>query len=436
MPKIEMNININRRQVLQYGLAGGVGAGLVAKQISVPLVMSDSGPGVYGELQAADANGLRLPLGFSSRVVATTGQPVGDSGFLWHSAPDGGATFPSADGGWIYISNSERSSARGGVGAIRFAANGEIMDAYSILSGTTYNCAGGPTPWGTWLSCEETSNGLVYECDPLVPNSQGIARPHLGRFTHEAAAVDPVHQHIYLTEDRGNGLLYRFVPSSYPNLDAGELHAAEILDPLGEGPIQLGQIRGLHWHVVPDPMRLGSVSTRNQVSQATAFNGGEGCWYEGGLVYFATKGDDKVWKIDTVKNEISIVYDAASFTNPVLTGIDNVFVVPTGDVFVAEDTGDMQIVALTSAGGVIPIVQLEGVSGSEICGPALSPDGTRLYFSSQRNPGQTFEVTGPWLRIPLRPTSHVPTLGLFVAGFLGTVVAAYGGIRARLKSTT
>ena len=114
-----------------------------------------------------------------------------------------------------------------------------------------------------------------------------------------------------------------------------------------------------------------------------------------------------------------------------LTGIDNVFVSPTGDVFVAEDTGDMQIVALTTAGDIVPIVQVVGVTGSEICGPALSPDGSRLYFSSQRNPGETFEVTGPWLGSNAQHAAQLPVFGVIASGLLTTMIAAYGGLKTR-----
>ena len=430
------NKPINRRQALKRSFCGGIGVGLVANQFAVPLVIADNAAGVdYGTLQPADANGIKLPAGFTSRVVATTGLAVGNSDYVWHGSPDGGACFPTDGNGWVYVSNAELSGTSGGVGAIRFASDGSIVDAYPILSGTTYNCAGGPTPWNTWLSCEETSSGQVYECDPFTPDSQGVVKPQLGTFKHEAAAIDPVNQHVYLTEDQSNGLLYRFVCDNYPSLDTGVLQAAEILDPNGDGPIVIGQTRQLAWHQVPDPTYTGSVATRDQVPPATRFDGGEGCWYEAGLVHFSTKGDDRVWKIDIAKNEISIVYDAGTLTNPILTGIDNVFVSPTGDVFVAEDTGDMQIVALTTTGGVVPIVQVTGVSGSEICGPALSPDGSRLYFSSQRNPGQTFEVSGPWLGHAGMSTSQLPTLGMIGSGLLTSMIAAYGGLKARRRGT-
>ena len=367
-----------------------------------------------------------LPAGFSSRVVAVTGTTVPSTSYVWHDDPDGGATFPAGptrNSGWVYVSNSEVDSAGGGVGVLRFDADGVIVDAYSILSGTSRNCAGGPTPWGTWLSCEETSTGQVWECDPLSPGSQGVVRPAMGTFRHEAAAVDPVHQQVFLTEDRSDGLLYRFRPAAYPDLSSGVLEAAEIL---GAGSIQPGQTRSLAWLVVPDPTASGGTATRDQVPAATAFDGGEGCWYENGLVYFTTKGDDRVWRIDTALDEITIVYDAATSSNPVLTGVDNVYVSPCGDVYVAEDGGDLQIVGISPSGAVQPVVQLVGTSGTEITGPALSPDGRRLYFSSQRNPGRTYEVSGPWLGL-----QAVPFAGGLGHALTAAAVATAGAVILR-----
>ena len=387
-----------------------------------------------GPLQAADANGLMLPAGFTSRVVATTGLAVGATSHIWHSDPDGGATF-AKPGGWIYVSNSERAGGLGGVGAIEFGTNGAITSAYSILSGTTRNCAGGPTPWGTWLSCEETSIGRVWECDPFTPGSAGVVRPALGTFNHEAAAVAHGAQLVFLTEDSPDGLLYRFTSASYPSLVAGTLEAAQILDPNGQGPIAPGQVRPLAWHAVPNPNPVGSqTATRYQVPSATRFNGGEGCWYRGALVSFSTKGDDRVWQLDPVANTIRILYDFATAANPVLSGVDNVYTTPCGDVLVAEDPGDLEIVALTPDGLALPMVRLVGVAGTEITGPALSPDGSRLYFSSQRNPGKTFEVSGPFVS-----TAPVPSLGggwpIVLLGALGAAaLRALSGARARIPA--
>lgn len=372
---------------------------------ALPSPSRAAGADDFGPLLAPDANGLRLPKGFRSRIVAQTGQPILASGptpaYVWHGDPDGGATFAAPDGGWVYVSNSEASTAGGGgVGAIRFDANGRIVDAYRVLSGTTRNCAGGRTPWKTWLSCEETPTGRVFECDPFARNSQGTARPALGVFQHEAVAVDPVGHRLYLTEDQTNGLLYRFTPTAWPDLSAGRLEAAQILDPNGLGAIAPGQTRPLAWHVVPDPQAMQS-ATRTQVPLATRFNGGEGIDYGGvagsEAIWFTTKGDDRVWRLDPTTDRISIHYAHSASPTAPLSGVDNVLVTPTGDVYVAEDGGDLQIVALTASGLVVPILQVVGAPASEITGPALSPDGRRLYFSSQRQPGTTYEVEGPFL---------------------------------------
>ena len=398
-----MSSFVTRRKVLRAGalaITAGVGA------LSKSNVARASVEG-FGPLLPADENGLRLPEGFSSRIVAQSGSEVGTTGHVWHAAPDGGATFATGDGGWLYVSNAEGFPGSSGVGVIRFASDGSIADAYSILTGTWRNCAGGTTPWGTWLSCEEISAGRVYECDPYSPGSQGIVRPALGVFNHEAAVVDPIGGHVYLSEDRSNGLLYRFTPNSYPDLSSGILEAAEILDPLGQGSIAPGEVRPLDWHQVPDPSGASS-STRHQVPAATSFNGGEGLWYEGGSVILGTKGDNRVWRIDLGRQEIEIVYDFATAPSAPLTGVDNVLATSAGDIFVAEDGGDMQIVAITPSGEVNPFIEISGVSGSEVTGPALSPDGTRMYFSSQRNPGTTYEVAGDFLG-----ATPVPFLGLW-----------------------
>lgn len=390
----DLHFNSGRRRLLELG-AASLGSLMIA-----PFLFPVSGQAApnrlaaIGPLQTPDTNGVRLPTGFASRIIARSGDDL--FGYRWHAAPDGGATFASQNGGWIYVSNSEMKNKTGGAGALHFDHAGRLIDAYPILTHTTLNCAGGATPWQTWLSCEETKRGHVWECDPFGARP-AVIRAALGRFKHEAVAIDTDSMQLYLTEDEPDGCLYRYTANKFdatgtPALDDGYLEVMQT--PAGSH----GHGEEIHWQRLPDPAATLQ-ATRKQVAQAMHFNGGEGVWYQDGVVYFTTKGDNRVWAYHTKHRQLDILYDAARHASPVLTGVDNLTANKTGELLVAEDGGNMQIVIL-SGDTIKPLLQIVGQKRSEITGPTFSPDGSRLYFSSQRGTtgrpeaGITYEITG------------------------------------------
>ncbi len=467
-------MTISRRQMMQLMFLGGGGAALAAcgggSSGSAPAGGGDEGPrdpgtgepvptpepppvarelplkagplANIGPLVDSGVDGVLIPAGFSLRLVATAyRQPVSNAfGFLWHPLPDGGAVFPVGDGGWVYVSNSEFLP--GGVGALRFGADGEMLDAYPILRNTRINCAGGATPWGTWLSCEEVVDGKVYECDPLGTPRQAQSHPALGVFKHEAAAVDMHSGSVFMTEDEGDGRLYRFVSAGRVSainggdgldLDNGRLQVLEV-DGFENGAYMedLEAAREIHrvrWVDVQSPERPQS-RVREDIQNSTGagapgtrFKGGEGIWiqfwpegerdtvsgYEHPLravVFFACKGDNRVYALDVDNDLIEVVFDNAQLEASGETGfddVDNLVVSPAGDVVVAEDGDAMRLMVMVPNQPAKILLQIPG-GGSELTGPAFTPDGSRLYFSSQRAPsgftgllplGRTYELTVP-----------------------------------------
>ncbi len=377
-----MNRFNSRRQFLQYAMLGLSGMAIPS------LVKADKHKTIILNKETwLDKNfNIEIPKGSVIRQVAQSNLPViGGNKFVWHSAPDGGACFATEDNGWIYVSNSEIKNKKGGVGAIRFNNEGEIVDAYSILNNTSRNCAGGKTPWDTWLSCEESGDhGQVYECDPTGEKA-AIVRPAMGSFNHEAAAVDPDSGYVYLTEDTRDGCFYRFKPHNKYDLSVGILEVA------------VPNKNVLSWKKIDDPLAQ-TKPTRYQIMDAARFKGGEGIVYHNKQVFFTTKIDNVVWSYHTQTYLISKVYDASDYQLPLLTGVDNIEVSQSGELLVAEDGGNMQIIALDHNYDPHVLVDIKGQDRSEITGPAFSPDGKRLYFSSQRGKtgksedGITYEV--------------------------------------------
>jgi uncharacterized protein len=349
----------------------------------------------YGRRGPANEHGLRLPKGFRSRLIARGGQPVEGTGYRWHQASDGMACFPADDGGWILVSNSEHFE--GGASAVRFTRDGDVADAYRVLDGTTQNCSGGGTPWGTWLSCEEVEGGLVWECDPSG-RRRARSRPAMGTFKHEAAAVDPNGRRVYLTEDLMDGGLYRFTPARWRDLTNGLLEIATV-----------GSTGSVTWAPVPDPAAR-QIATREQVKGSTAFKRAEGIWHDDGVVYVATTGDHRVHAYDIAGERIEVVYDGLGSGATPLLRVDQLTANRAGEVFVCEDiaTEEIDIGLIDRAGRVAKFLSATGPdhAGSELTGATFDPSGRRMYFASQRafgsgttiGPGAIYEVTGPFRR--------------------------------------
>ncbi|HYH58770.1 MAG TPA: alkaline phosphatase PhoX [Thermoleophilaceae bacterium] len=433
----DTSFSLRRRHFLATGIGGAAVLFTPAWLRDVLAAPAVGGPGPYGELLPANEVGLQLPPGFTGRQISRGGDLIG--AYPWHFSPDGQATFRTGDGGFVLVQNSEAPGVLGGgSSAMRFGPDGEIDSAYRILTGTNLNCAGGPTPWGTWLSGEEHEGGMIWEADPagILPQ---LPRPALGNFSHEAAAVDPVDGHVYLSEDQGDGLFYRFTPDTPGNLASGVLEAAR-RDGAGN----------VSWLEVPDPnIVTAGTQPRYQVPDATPFDGGEGLWYSDDIVYYTTKGDKRVWAYHCREQTMEVVYDGENTPGAALNAVDNVTVSPSGDVYVCEDGGNMEICLISPDRVVSPFLRLVGADheGSEMTGVVFDPSGTRMYFSSQRAEplaplpaglpsearvlahGATFEVTGPF-RLPPGgvPESWVfgPPAGELATGGLSGLVPGLG----------
>jgi hypothetical protein len=227
----------------------------------------------------------------------------------------------------------------------------------------------------------------------------------MGVFSHEAACVDPGEERIYLTEDERNGCLYRFTPRNYPDLSNGLLEVA-----VGSGNI-------LEWAKVPDPS-ASSTPTREQVPGARRFNGGEGTWFDFGIVYFTTKGDNRVWAYHVRSQRIEVLYDKKALGDKApLSGVDNITVSPSGDIYVCEDGGDLDVCLITGDFDVARFCKLDmnvhggpaepsPFKGNETVGVVFDPAGERMYFGAQRSfpiggptgppRGVVYEVRGPF----------------------------------------
>lgn len=352
--------------------------------------------------------------------------------------------------------------ANGGTTVLRYK-DGKWLDMVPALGGTLVNCAGGVTPWGTWLTCEEVGadgasteghkHGYVFEVHPDGPNS---AKPiiGMGRFRHEAVAVDPVKGMVYMTEDdSGKSGLYRYVPNNRTGrpgslAEGGLLQMARVAGVRNASlaGASVGQAHRLDWVTIADPdadrgvVRLpGEPSGKNTsgpfrqgwAQGALRMNRGEGIAYHDGKVYVmdTTGGDSEtgaIWELTLATQRLRCIYASQGklFGN---MG-DNLTVSPRGGLLICEDasatTVDQygageRLMGLTAAGEIFIFaknnyeVDAEALvragksaahagnkRDSEFCGACFDASGATLFVNAQ-DPGITFAITGPWQAGPL-----------------------------------
>ncbi len=447
----------------------------------------DHGVG-YGPLVPDPDGLLDLPAGFSYTVLAVagnSGNPVpattlSDGGEPSPSRYDGTGSFRARSGGWVLVSNHENGDgisypvsmpvphrdgvtydagqAFGGTTSITVDRRGRRVREVVSLAGTLSNCAGGVSPWGTWLSCEESEqladpakgiekdHGYVFEVRPFEPTNPANAHPvkAFGRFPHEAVVVDPRSGHVYLSEDAGspNGLVYRWSPDrrsarrrGFEHLadDAGTLEAMYCTDRGRFVPdlsvySRLGTTLTVRWKEVPD-RDARTTSVRKQFDHLAKDATGaytvpvsgpggpitrsrkfEGMWWGDGGFYVdasfartsdgsAAEHDGQIWFVDPKRGTITLKSSYAytpgdQDSDP--DGPDNITVSPYGGLVVCEDGDGANHLVLDDLRGHTAFLALNR-QDSEMAGANFSPGGPFLFANSQ-DPGVVFAITGPWRR--------------------------------------
>ena len=417
----------------------------------------------YGDLQPDPEGVIQLPAGFSYRTISKVGELM-DDGYKVPGLHDGMAAFPGPKGSTILVRNHELSFDHQSVGAFgpvselfketdrqkfydagrgrRPCLGGTSTLVYNTgemrlekhflsLAGTVRNCAGGPTPWGSWITCEETvqkkegrysrDHGYNFEvpASSEVGLTSAVPLTAMGRFVHEAVAVDPNTGIVYETEDRGDGLLYRFIPHVPGKLVAGgRLQALRVRDRRRLDTRNWAERRVLPGHSFEvEWAEIEEVESPNNDLRyqgfvhkgAARFARGEGMWWDKGWVYFVcTNGGPKkkgqVWRYapspeEGKQDENKRPGKLELFIEPddgnLVENADNLTVAPWGDLILCEDGPDEQfVVGVTPAGGLYKLGR-NVFNNSEFAGGTFSPDGTTLFVNIQ-NPGITLAITGPW----------------------------------------
>ncbi|TGN77662.1 DUF839 domain-containing protein [Streptomyces bauhiniae] len=469
-------MSLTRRDFARSTAAGGAGvvlAGSVGALATAPQALAATDldgaadahghPGIgYGPLLPDPDGILALPAGFSYRVVTYSGRTRLESGEPTPSNHDGTAAFAGPRGAVLLVNNHELKGPRASWAHPVPLAEGLVYDPAASggctvvevrrdhvaewvgIAGTSTNCAGGSTPWGTWLTCEETEDragqngmskdhGYVFEVDPADRRANHAPKPlkALGRYAHEAVVVDPKRGHLFLTEDAAgpNGLFYRWTPPQGFHHgrgrlrtladDAGVLQAFRCFDSGGRFVDDLsratrtGTVYGVDWVDVPDRDAL-SVPVRQQFrdGRVTRARKLEGMWWGDGGVYVVSsyareespvQHDGQVWFYDPRRRTLTL--KVLLGTGGTFDGPDNITVSPYGGLVIAEDgEGVQHLFGATDGGRTYPIARNELNIGtesapaySEFTGVTFSPDGHALFANIQ-DPGIMLAITGPWKR--------------------------------------
>lgn len=409
------------------------------------------------------AGRLDLPPGFRYRLFSPVGDEL-DDGLLVPGLHDGMAAFPGSNGRTVLVRNHEISEGVGGAfgddnarlaklpdGALYDAGHGrtpclggtttlvydtrthELVSQHLTLAGTRRNCAGGPTPWHTWVSCEETTqradgrherdHGYAFEVPawaraPIEP----LPLRAMGRFCREAIAVDRSSGVVYQTEDRDDGIVTRFVPDRPGDLAAGgRLEALAFADADSVDTrhwneltrVPIGERLAVRWVPLDDVEAPDDdLRQRGFVAGAARFARGEGLWAgRDEIVFTCTTGGaaraGQLWRYRPSPREGTPDEAAAPGTLELFVEsegrgqmdmCDNLTIAPWGDLFVCEDgPGENRILRVTPAGEVVPFARNVG-SSSELAGACFAPDGETLFVNIQF-PGVTAAITGPWERL-------------------------------------
>ncbi|MEV0975640.1 PhoX family protein [Streptomyces sp. NPDC049915] len=455
-------MSATRRQVLARASALGAGiafTGALSELFAGTAAAQNLGHTGYGPL-VPDPNGLLdLPKGFRYTVLSREGDPLRSGEGPVPSHHDGMAAFAGRGGRTHLVRNHENRvtaavpvptiegltydpAGRGGCTALTLDSRNRVLSERVAIAGTAVNCAGGRTPWGTWLTCEETEDkagtngyakdhGFIFEVHPSDPHRTGaVPLTAMGRFQHEAIAIDPGNGVVYETEDaflKPFGLFYRFLPNK-PLGGVGSLRAGGRLQAMRvPGVADLSTIQetgahfdGVEWVDVPDPLAV-STPTRLQdygpggITHAQKL---EGCYWGGSCVYFVSSfarsadgsGADhygQIWRYDPKRHRLTLVIVFGPGTDVQLPGEspDNICLAPSGGLMVCEDgNGAQHVFGVTRGGEVYPMARgrqnigtPEAPEWGEFAGVTFSPDGDTMYVNCY-TPGTTFAVTGPWRR--------------------------------------